>query len=288
MNNAEMGLIGGTGLYALAGLEDRATLEIDTPYGAPSGPVVVGILRGRRIAFIPRHGSGHRISPAEVPARANIWALKSLGVTRVVSLSAVGSLREDIRPLDFIVPDQLIDRTGGRPSTFFGDGVVAHVPFAEPFCPLLSKALGDAIESVGATVVRGGTYLAMEGPAFSTRAESELYRSWQADVIGMTALPEAKLAREAELCYATMGAVTDYDCWHETEEAVNVETVVRNLRRNVDTAQSAIDALISSPLPDRHCICANALKGAIMTSLDAIPARRKGELELLAGKYLGR
>lgn len=288
LSSAEIGIIGGSGLYAFEGLEDQRSLEIDTPYGKPSGPIVTGALSHRRVAFVPRHGEGHRIGPSEIPARANIWALKSLGVERVISVSAVGSLQEGIHPLDFVIPDQLIDRTRARQNTFFGDGVVAHVPFADPVCPGLGEATAKALEASGAAVTRGGTCVVMEGPAFSTRAESFLYRSWGASVIGMTALPEAKLAREAELCYAVMAAVTDYDSWHETEADVTVAAVVANLERNVATAQRGIAALLGARLPERRCPCPGALDHAIITSADAIPPERKEALSVIAGRHFDR
>jgi 5'-methylthioadenosine phosphorylase len=261
-------------------------VEIDTPFGRPSDAVVTGILADRPVAFIPRHGLGHRLTPTEIPVRANVWALKSLGVRRVLSVSAVGSLREHIRPLDFVVPDQLIDRTRSRVSTFFGDGIVAHVGLAHPFCPALRERLLEALSKAGAHAHQRGTYVVMEGPAFSTLAESTLYRDLGASVIGMTALPEAKLAREAELCYAVMAAVTDYDVWHPTEEAVSVEAVVANLNRNVATSRSAITDLVANDAPFAPCDCANALRGAIITSPDRIPPRRRKELALLIDRYL--
>jgi 5'-methylthioadenosine phosphorylase len=261
-------------------------VEIDTPFGRPSDAVVIGLLAGNAVAFIPRHGLGHRLTPTEIPVRANIWALKSLGVRRVLSVSAVGSLREHVRPLDFLVPDQLIDRTRSRVSTFFGDGIVAHVGLAHPFCPALRDRLAQALATTGAQTHSRGTYVVMEGPAFSTLAESRLYRDLGASVIGMTALPEAKLAREAELCYAVMAAVTDYDVWHPTEEAVTVEAVVANLERNVDTARQAIVELLGGRKPFGACDCANALRGAIITAPDRIPPRRRKELALLIERYL--
>lgn len=281
----EIAVLGGSGLYQFKGLARPQTVDIHTPFGDPSDSIVVGEVAGRRVAFLPRHGRGHRLMPSEVPVRANIWALKTLGVKRILSVSAVGSLREHIRPLEFITPDQLIDRTRGRVSTFFGGGIVAHIGFAEPFCTALSESAASALTKAGARVHGSGTYVVMEGPAFSTRAESHLYRSIGASVIGMTALPEAKLAREAEMCYAVMGAVTDYDCWHPVEEAVSVEAVVANLGRNVAKAQKAIVEFVRGELPG-PCDCANALKGAIITSPDRIPGQRRKELALLLDKYL--
>ena len=242
MPSASVGVIGGTGLYDMPGLTDVEEVNVSTPFGAPSGPFIVGNFEGVSVAFVSRHGKGHRLSPTEVPARANIYALKSLGVERVVSVSAVGSLREDMAPQDMVVPDQLIDRTRSRVSTFFGDGIVAHISFAEPFCPAMRGLLVECCRETSATVHDGGTYVVMEGPAFSTVAESQMYRSWGASVIGMTALPEAKLAREAELCYGTLACVTDYDVWHPDHDSVTVEVVLRNLHQNVATAQEVLKA----------------------------------------------
>ena len=287
MASAQYGIIGGSGLYKFEGLEQRDEVEIETPYGPPSSAVVLGDLNGKRVAFIARHGPGHRIVPTEIPARANIWALKLLGVEQIISVSAVGSLREDIHPLDFVVPDQLIDRTRGRTGTFFGDGVVAHIPFAEPFCPDLSRRTAETLQLAGSRVVRGGVCVVIEGPAFSTRAESFLHRSWNADIVGMTALPEAKLAREAEICYATMAAVTDYDCWRDDPEGeVSVGTIVENLGKNVETARRGIEGLLSAPDAARECDCGSALEGAIITVPEAIPERRRRDLEVVAGRML--
>ena len=237
---AVIGFIGGSGLYDLDGLEERREVSVETPFGEPSDAITTGVLSGVGLAFLPRHGRGHRISPTELPARANVYALKSLGVERIVSISAVGSLAEEVAPMDLVVPDQLIDRTRGRESTFFGGGMVAHVAFADPFCPDLSGLVAQAARARGVTAHAGGAYVVIEGPAFSTRAESMLYRSWGASVIGMTALPEAKLAREAEICYTTMALVTDYDCWHESEETVSVDLIVSNLLKNVASSQEII------------------------------------------------
>ena len=286
MPEAQIGIIGGSGLYDLDGLEKVTEVEIDTPFGAPSAPLIVGELAGTSVAFLPRHGRGHRLSPTEIPVKANIHALKSIGVTRVLSVSAMGSLKEELAPLDYLVPDQLIDRTRLRDNSFFGDGVVAHVTFADPFCEELSALASESLEDAGARVTRGGTCVVMEGPAFSTRAESNLYRSWGASAIGMTALPEAKLAREAELCYATMAAMTDYDVWREMEADVTVETVVANLNKNVETARTAIRSLLASDVSNRTCTCGESMNGAIMTAPDAIPERRKIELSVIAGRYL--
>ena len=267
-------------------LADREEVGVDTPFGDPSDRIVLGTLAGVRLAFLPRHGRGHRISPTEIPARANIFALKTLGVERIVSISAVGSLREDIHPLDMVVPDQLIDRTVRRPATFFGDGIVAHVGFAQPYCPVLNRLLDEAGKRAGLRTHGGGTCIVIEGPQFSTRAESELYRSWGAGIIGMTALPEAKLAREAEICYSTMALVTDYDCWHEAEETVTVEMVVRNLLKNVANSQDVVTQLVPTIPEQRDCACANALENAIITVPDLIPESTRDRLKPIAGKYL--
>jgi 5'-methylthioadenosine phosphorylase len=253
------------------GLTAIEELRIDTPFGAPSDAVVTGTLDGQRVAFLPRHGVGHRLLPAEVPARANIWALKSLGVEFILSVSAVGSLREDIEPLHMVVPNQLIDRTRGRASTFFGDGVVAHISFADPFCPELRELLSSGTDQAGAKVHRGGTLVVMEGPAFSTRAESHLYRSWGADIIGMTTLPEAKLAREAEICYAMIACATDYDVWHDTHEDVTADLIVANLLKNVEMSRQAVRIALGNLPLTRKCPCAIALKDAIVTSLKLVP-----------------
>ena len=286
MATAQIAIIGGSGLYEFDGLEDVDTVEVDTPYGPPSAPITTGRVGETFVAFLPRHGIGHTISPTEIPVRANIWALKSIGVTRLVSVSAMGSLKEELPPLDYLVPDQLIDRTRGRESTFFDNGIVAHAGFADPFCAELSEAVANALDTQGANVTRGGTCVVMEGPAFSTRAESNMYRSWGASAIGMTALPEAKLAREAELCYATMAAMTDYDVWRESEDDVTVETVIANLNHNVELAKAAIESLLHSDISNRHCSCGESMANAIITSPDAIPENRKRELDVIAGRYL--
>lgn len=290
MSEARLGVIGGSGLYEIDGLSDVEEANVRTPFGDPSDAIVVGTLEGTRIAFLPRHGRGHRILPTEVPVRANIWALKSLGVEWIISVSAVGSLKEDVQPLDIVIPDQIIDRTKSRVNTFFGDGIVVHVTFADPFCPPLSQLLYQvAYYHEGTHVPRVhpvGTYVAMEGPLFSTRAESNLYRSWGASIIGMTALPEAKLAREAEICYATIACVTDYDCWHEVHESVTIDMVVSNLMRNVEAAKEIIKKASAQLSKHRECGCATALKDAIITSKELIPPKKKEELALLIGKYL--
>ena len=270
------------------GLTDAREVELDTPFGKPSDAIVVGRLEGASVAFLPRHGRGHRIMPTEIPARANIYALKTLGVQQVVSISAVGSLKEEIKPLDLVVPDQIIDRTRERPATFFGDGLVAHVGFADPFCPILRRV---AVENAaGLTDVHdGGIYVAMEGPQFSTRAESEMHRGWDASVVGMTALPEAKLAREAEMCYVTLAFVTDYDVWHESEEDVTVELVIQNLMRNVSVGQTMARRIAAQTAgaSSGDCGCGGALENAIITSRDAIPAATRERLAPLVDKYLG-
>lgn len=277
MTTATMAVIGGSGFYEMDGVSDVERVEIETPFGAPSDAIVVGTLGGTRVAFLPRHGIGHRIMPAEVPARANIWALASLGVEHVVSVSAVGSLRDEVAPLDMVVPDQLIDKTHGRQSTFFGGGIVAHIAFDRPFCPNLSASILDAAIGVGVKTHRDGTYVVMEGPAFSTRAESELHRSWGASVIGMTALPEAKLAREAGMCYATLACVTDYDTWHASHETVSVEMIVRNLQKNVGNARSVV-ATVAGALPQRTCACKDALATAIITPMHLVGDDLKSKL----------
>src|SRR5512136_2025139 len=257
MVEAKIGVIGGSGLYQIDGLSDLRETKIETPFGEPSDLIVTGTLQGVPIAFLPRHGKGHRISPSELPVRANIFALKSLGVERIVSVSAVGSLKENIHPMDLVIPDQIIDRTRGRASTFFGRGLVAHIGFAEPFCPHLSQILGDTAEEMGANLHRGGTCIVMEGPAFSTKAESFLYRSWGASIIGMTAVPEAKLAREAEICYATLAFVTDYDRWHVSAEPVSVEMVVANLMKSAETAKKIVKSAVMAAASERKCQCVN-------------------------------
>ena len=286
MAEATLAFIGGSGLYDIDGLSDRREVTIDTPFGPPSDDFVLGKIGETDVAFLPRHGRGHRISPTELPVRANIFALKTLGVERIVSISAVGSLKEEIRPLDIAVPDQIIDRTKSRAGTFFGDGLVVHVGLAEPFCAELSEHLMTAVAEHGEHARAGGTYVVIEGPQFSTRAESELYRSWGASIIGMTALPEAKLAREAEICYAIMALVTDYDVWHQSEADVSVELVIANLMKNVETSKSVIASLANRLPSDRNCACGSALKDAIITSRELIPREAKEKLSPLVGKYL--
>jgi len=286
MPQANIGVIGGTGLYDIEGMRDIQEVNIETPFGKPSDTIVVGKLEGVGIAFLPRHGQGHRILPGELPSRANIYALKSLGVEHIIAICSAGSFKEEIKPGDLLIPDQLIDRTRGRVSTFFGEGIVAHISFAEPFCPKLSQVLYQSAREVGAAVHPRGTFVIMEGPAFSTRAESRLYRSWGADIIGMTALPEAKLAREAEICYAVIGCVTDYDSWHERHEPVTVEVILGILRKNADTARQIIKLAVGRIAKSRDCECATALRTAIVTTPELIPPAQKKKLDLLIGKYI--
>lgn len=282
-----IGIIGGSGLYEMEGLESVEDRRVQTPFGQPSDAYVTGLLKGRRVAFLARHGRGHRLMPSELNFRANIFGFKLLGAEWVISASAVGSMREDLPPLDIIIPDQFFDRTKGRASTFFGNGLVAHVGFADPTCPVLGSRLFAAGHAVGARVHQGGTYLCIEGPQFSTRAESRIYRSWGVDVIGMTNLQEAKLCREAEICYATLALVTDYDVWHETEEDVSVDAVVAILKQNAATAKAIIKAAVSSfPAGREGCTCASALRDAIITARDAIPEDVRERLRPIIGKYL--
>jgi len=283
---AQVAVIGGTGFYQIEGLTDLEEARISTPFGDPSDAIAIGTLEGVRVAFLPRHGVGHRLLPSEVPARANIYALKLLGVERIISVSAVGSLREDIKPLHLVVPDQLMDRTRGRPSTFFGGGLVAHVAFADPFCPVLWEALFLGAQEAGAIVHAGGNSLVIEGPSFSSRAESLLYRSWGADLIGMTALPEAKLAREAEICYAILACVADYDCWHDEYASVNTALVLSNLNRNVETAKKVVRLALRNLPATRDCACADALQNAIATAPEHVPPELKQKLEPIIGRYM--
>jgi 5'-methylthioadenosine phosphorylase len=288
MGDSLLGVIGGSGLYELPGLTDVTRQRVRTPYGDPSDEIVLGRLGDRELAFLPRHGRGHRLLPSELPFRANMYALKTLGAAWVVAVSAVGSLREEIAPGHVVVPDQFIDRTRGRTDerTFFGSGVVAHVQFADPFCAPLSKVLATAARGQGATVHEGGVYVCMEGPHFSTRAESHLYRSWGAQVIGMTNLQEAKLAREAELCFTTMALATDYDCWRTGHDDVAIDDILKVLAANVDLARRTV-ADVAKALPDRnHCGCGKALEYAIITDRAAIPEQVKRDLAPIAGKYL--
>jgi 5'-methylthioadenosine phosphorylase len=281
-----IGIIGGSGLYDMAELTDREERQVSTPFGDPSGPYVLATLRGRRVAFLARHGAGHRLLPSELNFRANIYGFKVLGAEWILSASAVGSLREDYKPLDLVVPDQFFDRTRGRISTFFGDGLVGHVAFAHPFCGPLSDVMFDAAARAGATVHRGGTYVCMEGPQFSTIAESNSYRASGFDIIGMTNLQEAKLAREAEICYTTLALVTDYDCWHPDHDSVTVDMIIGNLMQNAKTAQQVIANAVERLPIDRGCECARALATALITRPEAVPAATKVRLAPIVGKYL--
>jgi 5'-methylthioadenosine phosphorylase len=282
-----LGVLGGSGLYDIEGFEGREEVRLETPFGSPSDAYVTGVLAGREVVFLSRHGRGHRVSPSEVNYRANVWGMKKLGVGFLVAVSACGSLREDIRPGDFVVIDQHIDRTKARDATFFEDGIVAHIMFADPVTAELAAPLADAAEAAGVRVHRGGTYVCMEGPAFSTRAESNLYRSWGADVIGMTNLTEAKLAREAEIAFATLALATDYDCWHEAEEDVTVEAVLRVLRQNVANAKETIRLLARDLPADLRNPHAGSLAAAILSSPEAITDDARSRLDLLVGKYVG-
>jgi len=281
-----VGVIGGSGLYEMEGLEDVQTISLTTPFGDPSDSFIVGRLEGVKIAFLPRHGRGHRISPSSLNFRANIYAMKVLGVQWIIGVSAVGSMKELIHPGDMVIPDQFIDRTTGRPNTFFSNGIVGHISFADPVCPVLSQILYQAGKEVGATVHKDGTYLCIEGPQFSTRAESRLYRTWGVDVIGMTNIPEAKLAREAEICYATIAFATDYDCWHQEAGDVSIGEVLRILAQSTKIAKSAIRNVVSHLPEKRECICATALKYALITGKKMIPEKTKKDLEPIIGKYL--
>ncbi len=285
LQEAEIGIIGGSGLYSMPGLTNIREQRVITPFGDPSDVFVLGNLGGRSVAFLSRHGRGHMLLPSELNFRANIFAMKKLGVERILSVSAVGSLKEEHQPTEFVVPDQFIDRTFHRESTFFGRGIVGHVAFGDPVCGVVAKAITEACQSVGVVGKLGGTYVCMEGPQFSTRAESNLYRSWGADIIGMTNLQEAKLAREAEICYATMGMVTDYDCWREGHDAVTVDEVVAVLNQNAANATKVIAAAIAAIPAERNCACASALRYAILTSPAAITAEAHERLDLLLGKY---
>jgi 5'-methylthioadenosine phosphorylase len=286
MEQVKIGIIGGSGLYEMAELTERREIAVDTPFGPPSDHMIVGKLGGKEVAFLSRHGRGHRFLPSELNFRANIYAMKQLGVERILSASAVGSLKEKLAPLDILLPDQFIDRTRGRISTFFGSGLAVHVTFADPICPDLIEQVSRASAKAGIAVGKGGTYVCMEGPAFSTRAESHLYRSWGADVIGMTNLQEAKLAREAEICYVTIALITDYDCWHESHESVTVDMVVANLVQNSRNAQKIILQAVLDMDEVRNCCCGEALKDAIITDKSVVPAETRKRLECIIGKYL--
>ncbi len=286
MAEAEIGIIGGSGLYSMPGLKDVRELKQQTPFGDPSDAYVVGTLEGRKVAFLARHGRGHRILPTELNFRANIYGFKQLGVERIVSVSAVGSLKEEHKPLDFVIPDQFFDRTRHRVDTFFGDGIVAHIAFADPVCPQLSTVVEDACKRVTVTGKRGGTYLNMEGPQFSTKAESNIYRSWGMDVIGMTNLQEAKLAREAEICYVTVAMVTDYDCWHPHHDSVTVDQIIAVLVKNAENAANVVRETVATMPASRTCKCGTALAHAILTERDTIPAATRKKLSLILDKYL--
>jgi 5'-methylthioadenosine phosphorylase len=282
---AEIGIIGGSGLYSMPGFEAQEEAVIETPFGSPSDNYVLGTLAGRRVAFLARHGRGHRLSPTELNYRANIYGMKKLGVERIISLSAVGSLKEEHRPLDFVIPDQFFDRTRGRFSTFFGGGLVAHISFAHPICPEASAVVADACQAAGVAAKKGGTYLCMEGPAFSTKAESGVYRSWGMDIIGMTNLQEAKLAREAEICYVTVAMVTDYDCWHEDHDAVTVSDIIANLMKNAENACKVVAQAVAKMPAARGCKCGSALSHAILTDRELVPEATKTKLGILIEKY---
>lgn len=286
--NAEIGIIGGSGLYTMPGLADVHELTVDTPFGDPSEAFALGTLEGRRVAFLARHGRGHRLLPSELNFRANIYAFKKLGVERIISVSAVGSLKEEHKPTDFVIPDQFIDRTYRRVSTFFGDGLVAHVAFGDPVCAEVAAAIHGSCKQSNVVGKMGGTYVCMEGPQFSTKAESNLYRSWGADVIGMTNLQEAKLAREAEICYATMAMVTDYDCWHPDHDAVTVEQVVKVLNTNSGNAARVVRQAVAQMPKKRSCKCGSALQYAILSDPAKIPPATRQKLSLLVDKYLGK
>jgi 5'-methylthioadenosine phosphorylase len=283
---AEIGIIGGSGLYSMPGLTDIREVLQETPFGAPSDPYVLGTLEGKKVAFLARHGRGHRILPSELNFRANIYGFKQLGVERILSVSAVGSLKEEHKPLEFLIPDQFVDRTRHRVDTFFGDGVVAHVAFADPTCPQLSETVTGACKKAGVVGKRGGTYICMEGPQFSTKAESNLYRSWGMDVIGMTNLQEAKLAREAEICYVTVAMVTDYDCWHPHHDSVTVDQIVAVLLKNAENACNVVREAVAAMPRERSCKCGSALAHAIITDRTRIPQAAKERLKLILGKYL--
>lgn len=285
--NAEIGIIGGSGLYSMPGFRQMEELQLETPWGAPSDAYMVGELSGRNVAFLARHGRGHRISPSELNFRANIWGMKQLGVEWIISLSAVGSLKEEHKPLDFVIPDQFFDRTRGRVSTFFGEGMVAHISFADPISEELSGILHSACQTIGVNAKKGGTYLCMEGPAFSTKAESNVYRSWGMDVIGMTNLQEAKLAREAEIDYATVAMVTDYDCWHPEHDAVTVNDIIANLVKNAENATKLVAEAVAMVPKERKTKASAALAHALLTDKKAIPEATREKLSLLVSKYLG-
>jgi len=281
-----VGVIGGSGLYEMEGLTDVKSVRVETPFGAPSDEYVTGMLGDVKMLFLPRHGRGHRYTPSEVNYRANIYGMKKLGAEWIISVSAVGSMKEEIKPGDIVIVDQFFDRTKGRASSFYGNGIVGHVEFADPVCPCLADVLYGAAKEAGATVHKGGTYICIEGPQFSTKAESKIYRKWGVDVIGMTNIPEAKLAREAEICYATVALSTDYDCWHETEESVTIEAIMAIIRANVSTAKEIIRKAVPAITAERGCKCPSAMKYATVTDPKTIPAKTREDLSVLLGKYL--
>jgi len=285
MSEIKLAVIGGSGVYDMEQLTDVEERHIPTPFGDPSDAIVIGALGDTRVAFLPRHGRGHRLTPSEVPYRANIWALKSLGVERIISISACGSMKEKYAPRHIVIPDQIYDNTKKRDLTFFGEGLVAHIGIAEPFCPHLRELLAEAVRKAGGTLHMGGTFITIEGPRFSTRGESQIYRSWGVDIIGMTAVPEAQLAHEAEICYATMAHVTDYDVWHEEEEAVNVEMLIANLMANAALTKQAILELVPLLTDERPCDCGQTLSSAIITQRDLIPKAKIGQLGPIVAKY---
>jgi 5'-methylthioadenosine phosphorylase len=284
MPQAKIGVIGGTGLYEIEGMTDVQELNLDTPFGKPSDNLILGKLNGVGITFLPRHGRGHHILPSHLPSRANIYALKSLGVEYIIAINSCGSFKDELKPGSLLVPDQVIDRTQGRQNTFFGDGIVAHVSMADPFCPVLNQVLYQSAQEAGANVHSGGTYIAMEGPAFSTRAESYLYKSWGADVIGMTIFPEAKLAREAEICYSSIGCITDYDCWKE--ECVTADVIIGYMKQNIAMAKKIIKMAVARIPEKRNCACGDSLKNAIVTAPATMTLAQKKKYDLLIGKYI--
>jgi 5'-methylthioadenosine phosphorylase len=285
MSEIKLAVIGGSGVYDMEALTDIEERHVATPFGAPSDAIVIGTLSGKRIAFLPRHGRGHRLTPSEVPYRANIWALKSLGVERIISISACGSMKQKYAPRHIVIPDQIYDNTKKRDLSFFGDGLVAHIGIADPFCPHLRQVLGEAVAKAGGTLHMGGTFITIEGPRFSTRGESNIYRSWGIDIIGMTAVPEAQLAREAEICYATMAHVTDYDVWHEEEEAVNVEMLIANLMANAALSKRTIAELVPLLTDERPCDCGDTLSMAMITQRDLIPKAKIEQLGPIVARY---
>lgn len=287
MSEVKLAVIGGSGVYDMEALTDIEERELSTPFGDPSDTIVIGTLSGKRIAFLPRHGRGHRLTPSEVPYRANIWALKSLGVERIISISACGSMKEKYAPRHIVIPDQIYDNTKLRDYSFFGDGMVAHIGIAEPFCPHVRQILHEAVKKAGGTVHMGGTFIVIEGPRFSTQGESNIYRSWGVDIIGMTAVPEAQLAREAEMCYATMAHVTDYDVWHEEEETVNVEMLIANLMANASLSKKTIAELVPMLSNERPCDCGETLSMAMITQRDLIPKEKIEQLGPVVAKYFG-